>query len=113
MIRVTVEMLPGGNPEKARSIGVGYITNEGSGSPDLGNYSVKLMKSGEYAKRGGVWKSGSVINFPRLRLGPWDLLFVALASTVASRSKRTSTAVKETSPEEITDEALDKIVADL
>lgn len=86
MIRVTVEMLPHGDASRARILGVGYISNDGKGSADVGSYDVKLMKSAEYAKSDGVWKSGHVPRFLRSRLGPWDLLYLALKACVGYRN---------------------------
>ncbi len=86
MIRVTVQLCPGGDESNPRTLGVAYIHNEGTGSADIGNYGVRLMKSPEYAKSTGVWRKGGVRGFPRKRLGPWDLLFRALRATVGDRN---------------------------
>lgn len=86
MLYVRIELWPRGVREKARVLGEGTITNTGIGGPTLGEYSVKLMKSPEYSKSGGIWKRGSVMSFPRLKLGPWDLLYRALKATVGSRN---------------------------
>lgn len=79
MIYIRVELWPHGDESRKREIGTAIIDNVG-GSVSTGNYRVRLLKSAEYAKRPGVWKQGAVTGFPRLRLGPWDLLFRALAS---------------------------------
>lgn len=85
MIRVLVEMWPGGSEERKRVLGEAFITNVG-GNTTTGDYEVKLMKSAEYATKPGVWKRGRVDGFPRQRLGPWDLLLRALVATVGGRN---------------------------
>lgn len=87
MIVVRIEMWPHGDERLKREIGAAMITNQGTGTRDAGNYTVRLMKSAEYARSPGVWKRGEVEGFPRLRLGPWDLLYRALHATVASRNR--------------------------
>lgn len=86
MLRVTIEILPHGDESKSRVLGIGYVINNGEGTPDVGHYTVELLKSPEYAETKGVWKRGAVRRFPRKRLGPWDLLYRALRSAVGSRN---------------------------
>jgi hypothetical protein len=85
MIRVTVELLPGGNEEGKRHLGTAYIVNEGTGSAEIGNYRAQFSKWGEPEV---IWKKGYVRGFPRKGLGPWDLLGVALATVLANRWRR-------------------------
>ncbi len=88
MIVVKIEMWPGGmedHPRK-RELQRIFITNSG-GTNEIGHYDVKIPKSPEYARRGGIWKSGRVVDFPRLRLGPADLLLRALVACIAGRSR--------------------------
>lgn len=90
MIVVKVEMWPLGKEEGAREIGRAHISNDGTGDRATGHYNVKLLKSAEYAKRlGGTWKAGRVEGFPRLTLGPWDLLYRALVACVSVRNRVT------------------------
>jgi hypothetical protein len=84
MLVIRIELWPLGNEQKKRELGLAHIVNDGSGTGDVGNYDVRLFKSPEYAKSAGTWK-GRVDGFPRRRLGPWDLLFRALQSTVGTR----------------------------
>jgi len=86
MIYIRIEMWPKGDKTKARLLGEGQIANVG-GTAANGNYTVKLLKSPEYAKTSGTWKSGHVEGFPRVRLGPWDLLLRALQSCVGDRNR--------------------------
>jgi hypothetical protein len=90
MIYVRIEMWPHGDKSRARLLGEGKISNEG-GTAEIGDYSAVLLKSPEYAKEGNVgkaWRSGEVKGFPRLKLGPWDLLLRALVSCVGTRNRR-------------------------
>ncbi len=84
MIRVTVELLPGGDESKVKHLGTAYITNDGTGDFDTGNYDIKLSKWGQ---PNSIWKTGRFIGFPRLKLGPWDLLCMALIATLGDRLK--------------------------
>jgi len=86
MIRVTIELLPLGYEEGKEKIGEVIIFNDGTGTPAIGNYKVKLMKTPKYAKTKGVWKSGKVKDFPRLAMGPYDLLLRALAACIGERN---------------------------
>ncbi|HSY50415.1 MAG TPA: hypothetical protein VLC46_16505 [Thermoanaerobaculia bacterium] len=83
MIVVRVELWPKGDESRKREIGLGQITNVGS-STARGDYTVKLLKSPEYAKTGGIWRSGWVRDFPRTSgaFGPWDLLLLALLAAL-------------------------------
>ena len=87
MIVVKIEMWPGGDPAKAREIGRGTIANDGRGTATLGSYDVRLLKSPEYARNPGTWKTGRVEGFPRQRLGPWDLLLRGLEACIGQRNR--------------------------
>lgn len=91
MIRCTIEMLPGGDESRKRTIGLVEIANVG-GTEAVGNYSVILKKSPPF--RGALrhqWKAGkfvddgeaiiaSVEGLDRVERGSYDLLFRALAA---------------------------------
>jgi hypothetical protein len=100
LIVIKLEMWPKGDHRLARSLGVGTIANVG-GTADTGEYEVRLFKSREYSRGAEArplhemltrptaketWKKGVVSMFPRLKLGPWDLLFRALAACIDSRN---------------------------
>lgn len=82
MIRVTVELLPGGSELHRKHLGTAEIENDTTGDVLFGNYKVRLSKWG---KPTHTWKRGKVNGFPRKKLGPWDLLFRALLVTVGDR----------------------------
>jgi hypothetical protein len=90
MLVVKIEMWPGGNENhpRKRELQRILITNAG-GDANVGHYAVVIPKSAEYAKSPGVWKKGRVLNFPRARLGPADLLLRALVACIGDRSKAT------------------------
>lgn len=67
MIRVTVELLPGGFETNKQLLGVARIWNTGKGTPAQGQYKFELS-----GKRGIYLSSGSLKNFPRKRLLAWD-----------------------------------------
>ena len=70
MLRITVELLPGGDESRKKHLGTATITNDGTGDEHRGNY---------VATR--------VARFDRKRRGPWDLLFLALRSAVGGRNR--------------------------
>lgn len=92
MIRVLVEMIPHSNPDKRRVLGEAFIDNDGTGTNAECSYNMRLMKSPEYATRPGVWKKGRIERFPRLRLGPWDLLLRGLRAIVGYRNPASARA---------------------
>lgn len=87
MIKVTIELWPMGNEARKQNLGEIIIANDATGSNHIGNYWFKLMKSARYAKTAGVWKKGEVKDFPRTRLGPYDLLYRVLREAVGVRNK--------------------------
>ncbi len=106
MLVIKIEMWPHGDSERARSLGVATIANTGRGTRDVADYDVRLFKAPEYSRQAETrplhqmllhplaketWKKGRVEGFPRLSLGPWDLLFRALGALVTKRSPRVST----------------------
>lgn len=90
MLVVRIELWPRGDRSQAREIATGMIVNDGKGTTEMGLYDVLLLKRNRGVIRvahvGDVWKRGRVEGFPRKRLGPWDLLFRALASIVGDRN---------------------------
>lgn len=88
MIRVTVELCPGGDESRARVLGIARIANDLHDSlatgGDLGSYRATFSKWAP--KESEVWKRGTVRGFDRKGRGPWDLLFLALRSAVGARN---------------------------
>lgn len=93
MIRCTIELLPGGDEDRARPIGCVEISNIG-GTADVGEYNVVMKKTPPF--RGALraaWKKGRFRDFGyqdneiivgglaghhRTRRGVYDLLYSAL-----------------------------------
>lgn len=84
MVVVTVEIWPKGERFLKRHLGTAKISNDVSGTKSRGNYKVTLSVRGNPTR---IWKRGRVKDFPRKRLGAWDLLYRALDATVRSRNK--------------------------
>lgn len=70
MVRVTVELLPGGDESKARTIGIMLIANDGTGGQEVGNYNAALHA--EYT--GNEPRTGRVTGFDRKRQSAWSLV---------------------------------------
>lgn len=85
MIRVTLELLPGGNASKARHLGTAEIANDGTGTAAKGNYTIRLSKWG---RPNETWRRGALSGFDRHRDGPWDLLCMLLAAALEDRLRR-------------------------
>lgn len=82
MIRVTIEVLPGGDASRKRHLGTIDIANDGTGSMEEGNYSIRLSKFGNPSQ---TWLRGAIRGFDRIRRGPYDLLLQSLLATVGRR----------------------------
>lgn len=99
MIVVKIEMWPHGSEEKKYDLGRIEIVNDVKTTMkdrSLGSYIVKLFKSASQgAKSPGIWRRGRVENFPRKRLGNYDLLYRALATLVGERNPDVETKFDE------------------
>lgn len=71
MLVVTIELWPKGDRSKARNLGTAFISNDMTGSVEIGNYEVMLSKWGEPTQ---PWRVGRVRGFGRLTGSPWELL---------------------------------------
>lgn len=74
MIVVKLELWPGGDEQRKRSLGTAFIVNDGTGDARYGNYRVMLgrMRDGTIP-----WRIGRVFHWNR-RGSPWDLLVKAI-----------------------------------
>lgn len=74
MIVVTMELWPGGTEDRKRGLGVVVITNDGTGTPEYGNYRYTISHAGKFfGKRKEPFKQGRVKGFSR-KLSPYRLL---------------------------------------
>ncbi len=81
MVVVKIELWPGGDQSKARTLGMAMITNDGSGDVATGSYDVELSHSGRYFGRPGCWRRGEVKNHDR-QLSPYHLVLSALRAAL-------------------------------
>lgn len=83
MIVVKVELWPFGRESEAEEIGRAYITNDGSGAPNRGNYDVEVCRRGTTEKPsdgGTATRTGRVEDYPRRSYNVWRLVKRALKS---------------------------------
>ena len=83
MLRITIELVPWGIEARKRLMGVAEIWNDATGTKSKGHYKFRILKRGN---RQSVWKAGELKDFPRLRLGVWDLMFRMLRDVVGVRN---------------------------
>jgi len=93
MIRVTIEILPSGDESRKRHIGTVEIANDGTGSRDIGNYSIRLAKFGAPKQ---TWLKGKLVGFDRIKRGPYDLLLQSLHATIGVRNAEAFKEYKKT-----------------
>lgn len=83
MIKVTVELVSA-NSGDVTTLGIATISNDGTGTNELGNYDVTLSKWAP--KEHQTWRAGTVTGFNRRTRGAWDLLYLALYACVGPRN---------------------------
>lgn len=93
MIRVTIEILPSGDETRKRHIGTVEIANDGTGSPNFGNYSIRLAK---FSGPRHTWLKGKLTGFDRIKRGPYDLLLQCLLVTIGVRNSEAFMEYKKT-----------------
>jgi hypothetical protein len=72
MLKCTIELIPHGDVTMKERLATVIIVNDGTGTPELGNYIVHIVD-----KKDGVSK-GRVENYPRLQHGPAFLVMKAI-----------------------------------
>lgn len=82
MLRVNIELWPGGRESQKRDMGTLIIANDGSGDQEIGNYTYTISKW----KNEGVWRRGGIKEFNRVKFGSWDLLFRVLRECLGLRN---------------------------
>lgn len=70
MIRITVELLPGGDESRAKVLGTALIANDGTGTQTTGNYSYIISGKRSILKGG----QGNILGFRRKSDNVWELL---------------------------------------
>lgn len=69
MIRITIELWPYGSQERSRLLGTMDIINDGTGTKERGNYTIRFRD-----KAGRVFKNSKVKNWPRISKSIWKLI---------------------------------------
>ena len=69
-IVVKLELWPGGDKERARTMGILIIANDGTGTASRGNYDDKLI--GKQAALKG--SPGRIEDYPKQRKHAWELV---------------------------------------
>lgn len=93
MIRITVEMVPSGDDERARMLAQGVIVNDGTGTLEIGNYYYGF--TGQIKRGGrdpGIQISGTYKGFPRRREDVWSLIYDCLNQGDQGMVKRDGTS---------------------
>jgi hypothetical protein len=85
MIRVTIEIIPSGDETRKRHIGTVEIANDGTGSSEVGNYSIRLAK---FSNPSQTWLQGKLTGFNRVNRGPYDLVLQSLIATIGVRNSQ-------------------------
>ncbi len=99
MIRITIELLPGGDETQAQVIGSGEITNIATDKTgELGNYRYEFTtpgwyRAGEIDAPGDVW-AGVKCKFPRTRAHVWHLVRECVNDSYKARVKRKERELK-------------------
>ena len=85
MIVVTVDLLPHGDETKKRTLATAVITNDGTGTEDVGNYAIG------FGMPDGTVKVGKVIGHKRKARSVWYLLHLALSQLYTAKNCTTVT----------------------
>lgn len=80
MLRITVELVPGGVEKNKSVLATGIIVNDGSGSAIAGNYDAA------FTTKRGTRLGSRVYNYPRLNPNLWALVELALHNAVPSET---------------------------
>ncbi len=72
MLRITVELVPGGLESDAQIIGQGWIANT-SNLSDLSHYALRFEERSWQGKLRGPY-IGTLTNWPRKQRGAWEIV---------------------------------------
>lgn len=73
MLRVTIELLSAITGETSK-LGVAFLSNDGKGTRERGNYDVRVMRKGVESPLGKATREGRVEDYPRLAYSVWRLV---------------------------------------
>jgi hypothetical protein len=77
MLLINVTLLPGGDAMAAKTIATGVIVNDETGTEERGNYFVRFQEAD-----GAGDAHASVMEWPRLKRGVWELVHEALEAAL-------------------------------
>lgn len=84
MLVIKVELWPRGSEEEKEEIGRTYVTNDGSGTLDRGNYDVHVCRKDNPRRPtdedANATREGRVEDYPRKSYSVWRLILRALFS---------------------------------
>jgi len=84
MIRIKIDLIPGGLKAAKKELGIVEIWNDGTGTPENGNYCYEITKhSGEKSE-------GRITNFPRKKEDVYCLLWRVMGSYRWDKDKETN-----------------------
>lgn len=83
MIVIKVELWPFGSEANKRELVRGYVSNDGTGTKQIGNYKVRL-----HGKDEKPWREVKVNNWQRETQHVWKLIAECLSKAVNSPSLR-------------------------
>lgn len=89
MIVVKIELHSAIHPSRSKEIGRMVISNDGTGTDELGSYNVELMRRGTKDK---VLRQGLIQNYPRHAYTVWELVRRALQVTLGKHPVHPGTA---------------------
>ena len=83
MVRIEIYLDPLGDKSKARKLAEAHIINDGGGTPEHGNYIVKMLNG-----FGMVYKQGVFKGWPRLKhkMALHELIYLCFGAVVGNRA---------------------------
>mgnify|MGYP000072969658 CR=1 FL=1 len=88
MLAIKIEIWPYGDEDHAEEIGRMYVTNDGSGTLDRGNYDVHVCRKDNLRRPtdpdSNATREARVEDYPRKSYNVWQLVKRALNNTFSS-----------------------------
>ena len=85
LLVLKLELWPKGNPNKKKTLGTMFITNDGTGTDSKGNYKYKILGQNEKSLECG---EGRIEGYRRKSLHSWYLPYTVLQQFVQLRLLR-------------------------
>jgi hypothetical protein len=87
MLRVTIELLPGGDEDRAKVIAHGSIGNVSDDLTSLCDYVCKFEENPWQGRVRGPY-SATLAGWPRTERGAWDIVHAALGEALQGKTGR-------------------------